>query len=52
MLSVPFGDTFDLRELVGIECRVVIQHKEKDLKTYANVAALLKIRNPLRTEDF
>jgi hypothetical protein len=48
-LSVPFGDTFDLTDLVGIKCQVVIQHKEKEGKTYANIAAVLKLRNRRRS---
>lgn len=43
-LNVPFGETFDLNVLVGVKCEVVIQHKEKDGQTYANIAAVLKIR--------
>lgn len=43
-LNVPFGDTFDLSVLVGVKCEVVIQHREKGGQTYANIAAVLKIR--------
>jgi hypothetical protein len=43
-LSVPFGETFDLRGLVGVKCEVVIQHKESDGKTDATIAAVLKVR--------
>jgi hypothetical protein len=42
-LGVPFGDTFDLNEVVGISCQVVIQHEEKEGKIYANIAAVLKL---------
>ncbi len=48
-LSVPFGDTFDLNDLVGIKCLVVIQHKEREGETQANIAAVLKVRNPPRS---
>jgi hypothetical protein len=47
VLSVPFGDTFDLKVLVGVKSEVVIQHKEKDGKTYANIAVVLKVRKRL-----
>jgi hypothetical protein len=43
-LSVPFGEVFDLNEVVGISCQVVIQHEEKEGKIYANIAAVLKTR--------
>ena len=43
-LGIPAGDTFDANDLVGTKCQVVIQHKEKDGKTYANVTAVLRIR--------
>jgi hypothetical protein len=43
-LGVPFGDTFDLNEVVGISCQVVIQHEEKEGKSYANVVAVLTLR--------
>jgi hypothetical protein len=42
-LGVPFGDTFDLNEVVGISCQVVIQHEEEGGKTNANVVAVLKL---------
>jgi len=42
-LSIPFGDAFDLRELIGLKCQVVIQHKEKDSEIHATVAAVLKV---------
>lgn len=41
-LGFPLGDTFDLSTLIGIKCQVVIQHRERDGKTYANVAAMLR----------
>jgi hypothetical protein len=43
-LGVPFGDTFDLNEVVGISCQVVIQHEEDGGKINAKVAAVLKLR--------
>jgi hypothetical protein len=45
-LSVPFGDTFDLNVLIRVKCRVVVQHKERDGKAYANIAAVLKLHKP------
>lgn len=50
-LSVPFGETFDLRELVGVRCQVVIQHKKRDGKIYANVVAVLKVRKRAGTRS-
>jgi hypothetical protein len=44
-LGFSLGDTFDLSNLVGIKCQVLVQHRERDGKTYANVAAVLKIPN-------
>lgn len=48
-LLSPLGLTvvnneFDTDELVGTKCQVVIQHKESEGKTYANVTAVLRIR--------
>jgi hypothetical protein len=43
-LKVPFGDRFDLNELVGVRCEVVIQHKEIEGKIRATIAAVLKVR--------
>ena len=38
------GNVFDTDDLVRTKCQVVIQHKEKDGATYANVAAVLRNR--------
>ena len=43
-LNVPFEDTFDLNQVVGISCQVVIQHEEKEGKIYANIVAVLENR--------
>lgn len=43
-LGISAGSEFDTDELVGVKCQVVIQHKENDGKTYANVTAVLRIR--------
>jgi hypothetical protein len=40
--GVEVGDTFDLSNLVGSKCQVLIQHREGDGKTHANVVAVLK----------
>lgn len=40
-LKIPAGAEFDMDDLVGIKCQVVIQHKESDGKTYANIATVL-----------
>jgi hypothetical protein len=49
-LGVTPGDEFDLNDLVGIKCQVVIQHNENDGKTYANIATVLKSRKTTSTE--
>ena len=48
-LLVPLGFTvvnneFDTDELIGTKCQVVIQHKESEGQTYANVTAVLRNR--------
>lgn len=43
-LDIPVVGTFDLSRLVGIKCEVVIQHRERDGETYANVVSVLKTR--------
>jgi hypothetical protein len=43
-LGFTAGAAFDTDELVGTKCQVVIQHKENDGTTYANVTAVLKVR--------
>jgi hypothetical protein len=43
-LGISVGNEFDADDLVGTKCQVVIQHKESDGKTYANVTAVLRIR--------
>jgi len=44
-LGISAGTEFDTDALVGTKCQVVIQHKESDGKTYANVTAVLRIRS-------
>jgi hypothetical protein len=43
-LGVPFGSSFDLNDLVGIKCQVVIQHKETEQGTFANIVSVLKLK--------
>jgi len=43
-LGVTPGAEFDTDDLVGTKCQIVIQHKEADGQTYANVTAVLRIR--------
>jgi len=43
-LGISAGSEFDTDELIGTKCQVVIQHKESEGKTYANVTAVLRIR--------
>jgi hypothetical protein len=50
-LSVPFGDVFDLNELIGISCEVVVQHREGDGKIKAYVVAVLELRKPAGTRS-
>lgn len=42
-LNVTAGAEFDLNDLVGIKCQIVIQHKENEGRTYANVTAVLPL---------
>lgn len=48
-LGITPGTEFDTDELVGIKCQVVIQHKDKDGTTYANVTAILRNRGSKTT---
>jgi hypothetical protein len=43
-LKIQIGSEFDLNDIVGIKCQVVIQHKESDGKTYANIASVLPLK--------
>lgn len=43
-LGFSVANEFDANDLTGTKCQVVIQHKESDGKTYANVTAILRIR--------
>lgn len=43
-LGFSVGTEFDTDEMIGTKCQVVIQHKESDGSTYANVTAVLRIR--------
>ena len=43
-LGFTVNNEFDVENLIGTKCQVVIQHKESDGKTYANVTAVLKNR--------
>jgi hypothetical protein len=42
-LKVPVGAEFDLNDIVGMKCQVVIQHTEKDGKTYGNIASVIPV---------
>src|SRR5258708_13150515 len=43
-LKIPIGAEFALNDILGIKAQVVIQHKESDGKTYANIATVLPVR--------
>jgi hypothetical protein len=43
-LGIVGGNEFDTDDLLGTKCQVVIQQKEVEGKTYANVTAVLRIR--------
>jgi predicted component of type VI protein secretion system len=45
-LGVNSGAEFDLNDLVGIKAQVVIEHKENDGRTFANIVSVLKNRKP------
>lgn len=45
-LGVEVGSEFDLNDLVGIKCQVVVEHTESEGRTYANIATVLKLRKP------
>lgn len=49
-LGIVPGDEFDLNDLVGIKCQVIIEHNESDGKTYANIATILKSRKTSSVE--
>ena len=43
-LKIQVGGEFDLNDIVGIKCQVVIQHKESEGKSYANIASVLPLK--------
>lgn len=43
-LKIAAGAEFDLNDIVGVTCQVVIQHKESEGKSYANIATVLPIK--------
>ena len=43
-LKIPVGAEFDLNDVVGVKCQIVVQHNEKDGKTFANVASIIPIK--------
>lgn len=49
-LGISTGPEFDLNDIVGVKCQVVIQHKESEGKTYANIVSVLKLRTQAKTE--
>lgn len=44
------GSEFDLEEIIGTKCQIVIEHAEKDGETYANVASIIKQKKQTSTE--
>ena len=50
-LKIPAGAEFDLNDIVGVSCQVVIQHKESDGKTYANIASVIPKKTAATTDD-
>lgn len=36
------GAEFDMDEIVGVKCQIVVEHVEKDGNTYANVQSVIK----------
>ena len=38
------ADEFDLDDIIGIKCQVVIEHKENDGRTFANIVSVIKVR--------
>jgi hypothetical protein len=51
-LGVAVNTEFDLNDIVGIKCQIVIQHKESEGRTYANIASVLKLRKPAAEQTF
>jgi hypothetical protein len=51
-LKIPAGAEFDLNDIVGIKCQVVIQHKESEGKTYANIATVLPLKKAVPATEF
>ena len=49
-LGITAGDEFDLNDIIGIKCQVVIKQKESDGKTYANIDSVLKVKKTTSTE--
>lgn len=43
------GAEFDLEEIIGTKCQIVIEHAEKDGTVYANVASILKQKKATAT---
>jgi hypothetical protein len=43
-LGITAGSEFDLNDLVGTKCQIVVQHNESDGKTYANIVTVLKVK--------
>jgi len=42
-LKIPVGAEFDLNDVVGTKAQIVVQHNEKDGKTFANVASVIPV---------
>ena len=51
-LKIPAGAEFDMDDLVGVKCQVVIQHKESEGKTYANISTVIPRTTPVKAESF
>ena len=38
------GNQFDVDELLGTKCQIVVEHQEKEGEVYANVASIIKTK--------
>ena len=44
------GDSFDLEEILGTKCQVVVEHVEKEGSVYANITSVIKQKKTTATE--
>jgi len=49
-LKITPDKEFDLDDLIGIKCQVVIQHNEKDGRTFANITSTIPLKKTTSTE--